>query len=141
MESDCRVCSDDDELDIEDNPFCIESSHPQHLESTYYESFAEEDGEGNYINNHVLLVLDPILPSFYIDTCENCQDLATIYCDQCSNKYCNVCSALRHKHSSRSGHRLMPLSNDNISVKNTLEITGTYAINHKFYIYCMLMFL
>jgi len=65
----------------------------------------------------------PIL-ALPLDICENCQDTATVYCAQCCNKYCNVCSALRHKHSSRSGHRLTPLSKQDTNETDTTEITG-----------------
>ena len=48
MESGSRVCGDDKDFkDYEENPFCIESSHPQQFESTYFEESAEEDGEGD----------------------------------------------------------------------------------------------
>ena len=51
---------------------------------------------------------------------EICQDITTVYCYQCCNKYCNVCSSLRrNKHSSRSGHRLISLSKRETSVKET----------------------
>ena len=111
-----------DEKDLEENPFCIEGSYSQRF-TTQLEDSAEDDvevdGEGNYFK----LFLKSDLISFK-DACKNCQDTATVYCDQCCNKYCNVCSALRHKHSSRSGHRLIPLSKANASVESTLEITG-----------------
>ena len=45
MESGSRVCGDDKDFkDYEENPLCIESSHPQQFESTYFEESAEEDG-------------------------------------------------------------------------------------------------
>ena len=52
MESDCSIYNGGAE-DIEglytDNPFCIEDSHPQQFEQTYFEGAAKEDGEGNYL--------------------------------------------------------------------------------------------
>ena len=52
MESDrstSKVCSGEDSegYDIAaENPFCIEVSHPQQMDSTNFESSAEEDSEG-----------------------------------------------------------------------------------------------
>ena len=54
MESGSGVCGDDKHFnEYEENPFCIESSHPQQFESTSFEDSAkedteEEDGEGDF---------------------------------------------------------------------------------------------
>lgn len=46
MESGSRFGSDDvDTEDIEENPFCIESSHPQQLDATYIEDIEDTGGE------------------------------------------------------------------------------------------------
>lgn len=46
MESGSRVCGNDKDFEeCEENPFCIESSHPQQFESTYFEDSAKEDAE------------------------------------------------------------------------------------------------
>ena len=34
-------------------------------------------------------LLHPVLIRI-VDTCENCQDVATLHCDQCSHSYCNI---------------------------------------------------
>ena len=48
MESGSRVCGDDKDFEeYEENPFCIESSHPQQFVSTYFVDSAKEDGEGD----------------------------------------------------------------------------------------------
>jgi len=45
MESGSRFGSDDEDTEgIEENPFCIESSHPQQFDATYIED-TEDAGE------------------------------------------------------------------------------------------------
>ena len=108
---------EDSEYDYgEENPYCIQDSYPQVKESDdSVESVREDEGECLYIKLfHPVLIL-------MVDTCENCQDVATLHCDQCSHSYCNMCATVRHRHSARVSHKLRPVNHK--ASRNT-EITG-----------------
>lgn len=100
-ESGCTAseAEEDSEYDYEEeNPYCIQDSYPQVKEfDDSVESVREDE-----------------------DTCENCQDVATLHCDQCSHSYCNMCVQVRHRHSARVSHKLRPV---NQKTSRNTEIT------------------
>ena len=46
----------------------------------------------------------------FIDACENCLEKADVYCEECQNSYCKLCSAIRHRQKIRNHHRIIRLS-------------------------------